>query len=587
MDLTEINDEKYKGKFDFLAETLLIPNLDKTNSNRSQMFTSHLSQNIQLEQADPPLVFTGFENQVGKYSTGYKKLDGRWKLLKKFYKNKFNYTAILFNEEEELYHIVERKEAKHLTEHFGLKFNNEVIDNINENEEFENKVIYRDQNYDEDMNFQYGKNLNAVYIPYKGFTNEDSIVVSESTAQKMASYLIKKVKINLNTNDVLLNLYGDDESYRTFPSIGEEIKDGKLMGIRRINYNDMGFSMKDVNLRKIFATDTVKHAEGIVIDIDIYNNESLDKLRSQKYNHQMYNEYISISKYYSEVVEYLKPIVSSKRNNISSDLSAFYNKIAAFNDPANKFQSEGRVFDRIVAVFTILERIPLVKGSKLTGRYGNKGIIGLILPDEEMPVIETIDGEEFDKDSCLENRADIILNPFGVNNRLNPSQSFEHTFNMMSQVIRYRMEHMDSREEKFNLLSEYIKSIDENMYKSLISIYDQLSDSDKDHYLEDTIKNGIYIQFTPFWNDMDIFKLKDIRDKFNIDRYKLSGISKPIEMGQLYMLRLKHEPIEKTSIRSEGNTNFQNLPTKTKDMKNSDNVTNNTPIRVGKFCRII
>jgi DNA-directed RNA polymerase subunit beta len=53
------------------------------------------------------------------------------------------------------------------------------------------------------------------------------------------------------------------------------------------------------------------------------------------------------------------------------------------------------------------------EGDKLAGRHGNKGVIGRILPEEDMPFLP--DGTPID----------IILNPIGVPSRMNLGQIFE------------------------------------------------------------------------------------------------------------------------------------------------------------------
>jgi len=52
-------------------------------------------------------------------------------------------------------------------------------------------------------------------------------------------------------------------------------------------------------------------------------------------------------------------------------------------------------------------------GDKLAGRHGNKGVVSMILPDEEMPYLE--DGTP----------VDIVLNPLGVVSRMNIGQILE------------------------------------------------------------------------------------------------------------------------------------------------------------------
>ena len=49
----------------------------------------------------------------------------------------------------------------------------------------------------------------------------------------------------------------------------------------------------------------------------------------------------------------------------------------------------------------------------MAGRHGNKGIVSIIVPEEDMPFME--DGSP----------VDIILNPFGVPSRMNLGQLYE------------------------------------------------------------------------------------------------------------------------------------------------------------------
>ena len=52
-------------------------------------------------------------------------------------------------------------------------------------------------------------------------------------------------------------------------------------------------------------------------------------------------------------------------------------------------------------------------GDKMSGRHGNKGIVSIIVPEEDMPF--TADGET----------VDVILNPLGVPSRMNLGQLYE------------------------------------------------------------------------------------------------------------------------------------------------------------------
>ena len=68
--------------------------------------------------------------------------------------------------------------------------------------------------------------------------------------------------------------------------------------------------------------------------------------------------------------------------------------------------------NELVRVFIAVKR-KISIGDKLAGRHGNKGVISVILPEEDMPYTE--DGEPID----------IIFNPLGVPSRMNVGQLLE------------------------------------------------------------------------------------------------------------------------------------------------------------------
>jgi DNA-directed RNA polymerase subunit beta len=67
---------------------------------------------------------------------------------------------------------------------------------------------------------------------------------------------------------------------------------------------------------------------------------------------------------------------------------------------------------KVVRVYIIQKR-KIQVGDKMSGRYGNKGVISLILPEEDMPIMP--DGRP----------VDVMLNPLGVPSRMNIGQILE------------------------------------------------------------------------------------------------------------------------------------------------------------------
>ena len=415
-------------KHNFMAEGLMIPFANQTDANRMQMFNSHSGQMIQLVHGEQPLVFTGFENQIGKYSTGYKQNKETDKLVvKKFIKNPFVYYLLVYDTKTKEYDIIERKESEVLTEYYAAKYDNTVLDSLEQGDTIPtDTVLYHDCNYDGDLNFKYGKNINVAYISYKGYTNEDAIIISESAAKDMSSYFCQDVEVNINTNDVLLNLYGDEETYKTFPSIGETVReeDGILLSIRKVVYTDIINKLKDDQLTKKLDGDihfyASRHAK--VIDLDIFSNTTDEKLQAEHYNCQVVEELTKLRAFYKEVVDELGAILKKKNVKYTNALRDFYNRIAEYADPMTEFEKGGRRFDNLILRFRILWEKPLAVGSKITQRYGGKGVLAKIVPDDEMPVLNhlTLNGEKTPvrEDTKLNLRASVAINSQGIFNRL-------------------------------------------------------------------------------------------------------------------------------------------------------------------------
>ena len=219
----------------------------------------------------------------------------------------------------------------------------------------------------------------------------------------------------------------------------------------------------------------------------------------------------------------------------------------------------------------------------LVNHNPNKGVVSLILPDDQMPEIEKIDGEDFDDNSPIKKRADICLNPSGIINRLNPSQLIEQEINFTSQIIRHRMSKMDKLEDKWNYLYDYVNTINSDQASKLKEFYNSLNSEAKEEFINENINENIFINQEPFWNNINIDGLAKVYKKFNIRKYKLKNIVQEVVMGELYFLRLKHDPNDKFSARNVENNNFKDLPTKSRTFKDSKVPYSNTPIRLGEM----
>ncbi len=95
---------------------------------------------------------------------------------------------------------------------------------------------------------------------------------------------------------------------------------------------------------------------------------------------------------------------------------------------------------------------PVEVGDKLAGRHGNKGIVSIIVNDEDMPYLP--DGTP----------VDIVLNPLGVPSRMNVGQVFDTQLGLYSSILNryYRIHQFDesiSPDASYNLVQEALAQV--------------------------------------------------------------------------------------------------------------------------------
>lgn len=371
----EEKENLFHGKDDIFGMTLLT-NPGYISSARNIMFTSHLRQLVNLTNPDFPKVFTNYENIVGKNSTGYYEAKHDMEVVARIPKfgienEQHLYLLFLYDRKNDKYSVIEKKIVEDLTEKFGYEYNNEVLDS----KEVGSKVkkgewLYQSTSYDSDHNYCYGKNVRFAYM-LENYTIEDAIIVSESIANSMTSKEVETFKVPLNDNDILCNIYGDNDNYKSFPDIGEYIKNKILCVKRRIHNDQLLFDLKKSNLRKInFNSDTPKFAEGRVVDINIYCNKTLDELEDNTFNRQLI-KYIKYQKeFYTKVLEVCEQIKESG-SKYSKDISFYLGKARDILDDEVKWREEDNsVFGNIVIEFLVERTVGLAVGQKITGRYG-------------------------------------------------------------------------------------------------------------------------------------------------------------------------------------------------------------------------
>lgn len=583
-ELNEMN-KSIDNLVDMLGMTLLT-NPSYISSSRSIMYTAHLNQAVVLLEPSVARVMFGFENMVGKLSTGNQKAKHRVRvdaIIPKFSSpgmEKHLYTMILYNEDLDAYTVIEKKNLEDLTEKFGYAYVNKYMDAKQEGDYFEEgERIRHTTSYDEYDNYRFGTNARFCYMNITS-TIEDAVVVSESLSQRMISKETEIVRVSLNDNYFFVNLYGGKKDYRGFPNVGEYIKDGVLCAKRQIQDNKLLFDVKSSNLRREHSSsDTIYYCSGKIDDIVIYCNKHIDEIEDNSFNAQFKEYYKQQNEYYRAIYLKCKEIIDSG-SDYSKDISFLFQKAKSILDTDIKYRDENNnVFNNFVMEFMVERDVPLAVGHKITGRYGNKGVISKILPDDEMPMIEN--GKHIE----------IIFNSLGVINRLNSMQLIEQSITFITNRVAERMYEMTNDKERDELLFNILNYFNPKQVEHIKKYFETCSKADYDEFYDDIFEYGITVHIPPMEEDSPIFdRLRQLyRDHEWIKPYdmyvkrfgRMVKIMQPFITGEMYVLKLKQSSKKGMSSRSTGSISRKGMPVKTKKHQNHREPFSKTPIRFG------
>ena len=553
----------------FMGDTCLIPNMDKTDGNRGVMAANAVQQALipSNGHGEAPLVFSRFENQIAEYGHMIQRAKEPLFVFKIFKENNLNQTYILQGKVSKKVSMFQVKQGYTFTEKYGYHQINDIL-NYNAGDIIpKDAILSRSTAFDELGNYNYGYNLLAAYIPWEGLTFEDPFVVSESAANKMSHSYHYTVDIPLNSNDVIKNLYGDSLNFKGYPNVGEDINNGILCAVARINYDNIA-TCSDKNLSSIVDGDEVYYAAGKVVKIQVFSNlkgkdgeDDEIKLKTYKYYEQV-NEIYQNNKANNNSLIHVLKILKDKGHNVSDDINHAIAMDTLKNERMLPWEYNDNKFDTFVIRFTILETKSAKIGSKVTCRYGDKGVISKIIPDSQMPMLP--DGR----------RLEIAINPGCVFNRIIIGTLYEHELNFISDRLIHFMNtyHVnDSCGEKFEAyLEAFLKNVSTEQYNFLMdNVIPDIAHCED--YWNHITKHGMNIHQSPFHDNItkdSMFELYEYMEELYdlVDEdflFKLDGIHEPIIVAKKFFIKLKHETITKISARNAGNiSTMKGIPNK-------------------------
>jgi len=202
---------------------------------------------------------------------------------------------------------------------------------------------------------------------------------------------------------------------------------------------------------------------------------------------------------------------------------------------------------KIVKVYLAIKRT-IQPGDKMAGRHGNKGVISVIKPVEDMP---------YDEHGVP---VDIVLNPLGVPSRMNVGQVLEMHLGMAAKGLGEKIDVMlkEQREvaEVRQFLDKIYNGVGTSTHKEDL---DSFSDSEVIE-LASNLRKGVPIA-TPVFDGAkeseikDLLELADIPRSGQIQLYNgLTGeaFARKTTVGYMYVLKLNHLVDDKMHARSTG-----------------------------------
>lgn len=354
----------------------LIPFLEHDDANRALMGSNMQRQAVPLLCPEAPLVATGMEMEAARYS-GQALFTKNTGVVTSVTSSQIVITGD--NGDKDNYPLM-----KFVRTNQGTCINQRSTVNIGDRVEV--GQVLADSSATEQGELALGQNVVCAFMSWGGYNFEDAIIISNRLVEKDKFTSIHIEKHEVEARDTKL---GPEEITRDIPNVGEEsLRELDEIGIIRIGAKvdpddilvgkitpkgETELSAEEKLLRAIFGEkarevkDTslrVPHGEwGTVINVKVFSRDDGDDLPAG-------------------VREWVQVWIAQKR------------KISV--------------------------------GDKLSGRHGNKGVISIIAPAENMPFLP--DGTP----------VDIILNPIGVPSRMNIGQILETHLGWAAQMLGFK-----------------------------------------------------------------------------------------------------------------------------------------------------
>ena len=317
-------------------------------------------------------------------------------------------------------------------------------------------------------------------------------------------------------------------------------KDGRALDIEESQLKEI---KKDIDEElSIIEGATFSRLENIIIGKKVASSKGIPKGSVIKKDHldaMSKNDWFKIRFQNEAINKQLKQIelnLNEYRENLKEIFKQEKSKVSGGDDLAPGVL-------KIVKVYLAIKR-RIQPGDKLAGRHGNKGVISVIMPMEDMPYDEN--GEP----------VDIVLNPLGVPSRMNVGQVLETHLGWAAKELGSKIKDLIDEGRKVSEIRSLLNKIYGNdTNKNLDSLNDK-----EIQELAGNLRNGVPMA-TPVF---DGAKESEVKDMLELAGLPLSGqcklydgrtgeeFDRPVTLGYMYILKLNHLVEDKMHARSTG-----------------------------------
>ena len=317
-------------------------------------------------------------------------------------------------------------------------------------------------------------------------------------------------------------------------------KDGRALDIEESQLKEI---KKDVDEElSIIEGATFSRLENILVGKKVASSKGIPKGSVIKKDHldaMSKNDWFKIRFQNEAINKQLKQIelnLNEYRENLKEIFKQKKSKVSGGDDLAPGVL-------KIVKVYLAIKR-RVQPGDKLAGRHGNKGVVSVIMPMEDMPYDEN--GEP----------VDIVLNPLGVPSRMNVGQVLETHLGWAAKELGSKIKDLIDEGRKVSEIRSFLNKIYGNdTNKNLDSLNDK-----EIQELAGNLRNGVPMATPAF----DGAKESEVKDMLELAGLPLSGqcklfdgrtgeeFDRPVTLGYMYILKLNHLVEDKMHARSTG-----------------------------------